>query len=294
MIRSMTGYGRAEGDVFGRRLAVEIKTVNHRFLNFTARLPQDLQRFEIRFLGLVKQTLQRGQVSVYASWDSGADDVPPVHVNREAAERAARLLRETAEALGLAGEVRLEHLLAFPAVTLPALERIDPELLWERVAALARKALEELQRFREREGADLARDMAGRLDTVERLVDEIDRLRPGVVESYRERLARRVEDLAREVPAQELEARLAMEVAVFADRCDVSEELVRLRSHLAEYRELLSAGGVVGRKLEFLLQEMNRETNTTGSKASDAAISRLVVEIKAELEKLREQVQNVE
>ncbi len=294
MIRSMTGYGRAEGDVFGRRLAVEVKTVNHRFLNFTARLPPDLQRFEIRFLGLVKQTLQRGQVNLYASWDSGADDVPPVHVNQEAAERAAALLRETAEALGLPGEVRLEHLLAFPAVTLPALDRIDPEDLWERVAALARRALEELQRFREREGADLARDMAGRLDTVERLVDEIDRLRPGVVQAYRERLARRVEDLAREVPAQDLEARLAMEVALFADRCDVSEELVRLRSHLAEYRELLSAGGVVGRKLEFLLQEMNRETNTTGSKASDAGISRLVVEIKAELEKLREQVQNVE
>ncbi len=294
MIRSMTGYGRAEGDVFGRRLAVEVKTVNHRFLNFTARLPQDLQRFEIRFLGLVKQTLQRGQVNLYASWDSGADDVPPVHVNREAAERAAALLRETAEALGLPGGVRLEHLLAFPAVTLPALDRIDPELLWERVAALARGALEELQRFREREGADLARDMAGRLDTVERLVDEIDRLRPGVVEAYRERLARRVEELVREVPAQDLEARLAMEVALFADRCDVSEELVRLRSHLAEYRELLSAGGVVGRKLEFLLQEMNRETNTTGSKASDAGISRIVVEIKAELEKLREQVQNVE
>ncbi|GAB4249080.1 YicC/YloC family endoribonuclease [Deferrisoma sp.] len=294
MIRSMTGYGRAEAEVLGRWLTVEIKTVNHRFLNFNARLPGDLQRFEHRILARVKETLQRGQVNLFAGWDAGGPDTPAVTVNREAAKRAAELLREVAREAGIEAEVRLEHLLAFPAVTEPATLAADAEALWEAVCAVLDRALQDLEAFRRREGEDLARDMAERVSAIEARVGEIDALRGRVVESYRERLRRRVEELAREVPEADLEARLAMEVAILADRCDVSEELVRLRSHIDGFRKLLDAGGVVGRKLEFVLQEMNRETNTIGSKASDAEVGRLVVEIKSELEKIREQVQNVE
>ncbi len=294
MIRSMTGYGRAEADVLGRRLTVEIKTVNHRFLNFFARLPQDLQRFEMGMMARVKEQLQRGQVNLFASWDGGGDEVPPVVINRDAARQAAEGLRQTARDLGIPDEVRIEHLLAFPAVTTPAGPGADPEALWAEVEAVLDRALSDLQAFREREGRDLAGDMVRRIEAIEAVVDEIDRRRPGVVEAYRERLGRRVEELAKEVPAEGLADRLAVEVALFADRSDISEEIVRLRSHTAKFRELLEKGGVVGRKLEFLLQEMNRETNTIGSKGADAEISRLVVEIKAELEKIREQVQNVE
>ncbi len=294
MIRSMTGYGRAEAEVLGRWLTVEIKTVNHRFLNFNARLPGDLQRFEHQILGRVKERLQRGQVNLFAGWDAAGAECPPVVVNREAARRAADLLQEVARDVGIEAEVRLEHLLAFPAVTLPGGLAADAETLWEGVVAVVDRALDGLQAFREREGSDLARDMRDRVGAIEGHVAEIDRLRSGVLEAYRERLTRRVEELAREVPEGDLHARLAMEVALFADRSDISEEVVRLRSHIEKFRELLAAGGVMGRKLEFLLQEMNRETNTIGSKASDAEISRRVVEIKAELEKIREQVQNVE
>lgn len=294
MIRSMTGYGRAEAEVLGRWLTVEIKTVNHRFLNFNARLPGDLQRFEHQILARIKETLQRGQVNLFAGWDAGGAEAPAVIVNRVAAKRAAELLREVAREAGIEAEVRLEHLLAFPAVTEPSTLAADAEALWEAVCAVLDRALHDLEAFRRREGEDLARDMAERVSAIEARVGEIDALRGRVVESYRERLRRRVEELAREVPEADLEARLAMEVAILADRCDVSEELVRLRSHIDGFRKLLDAGGVVGRKLEFVLQEMNRETNTIGSKASDAEVGRLVVEIKSELEKIREQVQNVE
>ncbi len=294
MIRSMTGFGRAEGPVAGRRLAVEIKTVNHRFLNFFSRVPGDIQRFEGQVLALVKARLQRGQVNVFAAWDGGGAGGPAVTVDLEAARRAADALRRVAEVAGVEPAVTLDHLLAFPAVTAAPTAGLDPDAFWAELEPLFRTALEDLDGFRVREGADLAADVSDRLAELDALVDRVEARRPEVVREYRERLARRVRDLAEEVPSELLDERVAVEVAVMADRSDVSEEIVRLRSHLAKFRELLDRGGVVGRKLDFVLQEMNRETNTIGSKASDAVVGEAVVEIKAELEKIREQIQNVE
>lgn len=294
MLKSMTGYGRAEGEIDGRRLAVEIKTVNHRFLNFFTKLPPDLQRFESDVQGLIKKYLQRGQVNVFATWDGAPGLGPAVMVNVEAATRAAEVLRKAARAAGVREEITLQHLLSVPAVTSPQAVALQPEELWGKTSALFEAALAELEELRAREGADLGADIRERLATIAEVVDRIEARRPQAVEDCRSRLARRVEELVKDVPADVVAGRLAMEVAIFADRSDVAEEVVRLRSHIDKCVEFLDGGGIVGRKLDFLLQEMNRETNTIGSKGSDAEISRLVVEIKSELEKVREQVQNIE
>lgn len=294
MIKSMTGYGRAEGDVGGRRLAVEIKAVNHRFLNFFTKLPADLQRFEPDLLGLVKAHLQRGQVNVFATWNGGRGDAPQVAINVGAARAAATALRQVMQETGVLEELRLEHLLAIPAVTSAAADSLDPEELWRQCSGIFASALEDLDGLRIREGTDLAADMRSRLAAVSAAVDRVETLRPQVVEEYHARLTRRIEELVQDLPAELVSERISAEVAVFADRSDVAEEVVRLRSHVEKFGELLAEGGVVGRKLDFLLQEMNREANTIGSKGSNAELSRVVVEIKAELEKIREQIQNVE
>lgn len=296
MIRSMTGYGRAEGEVGGRRLTVEVKAVNHRFLNFFSKLPNDLIRFEPEVLALVKAHLQRGQVSVFAAWSGQGNGGggEPVAVNREGARAAVEALRSLARELALPGEVTLDHLLAFPALFGPGTAAAEPEEIWKEAGRVFEEALRNLDALRRREGEDLVADLSPRFGAIRELADRVEERRPGVVEDYRARLARRVEELASGVPAEVARERVAVEVAVFADRGDVEEELVRLRSHLDKAAELLAEGGAVGRKLDFLLQEMNREANTIGSKASDAEVARLVVEIKAEMEKIREQVQNLE
>ncbi|MDF1555585.1 MAG: YicC family protein [Deferrisomatales bacterium] len=294
MIRSMTGYGRAEGEIDGRTLSVEVKAVNHRFLNFFAKLPGDLQRFEPDILGVVKQHLQRGQVNVFANWNQGADGAGRVHINLEAARQAGPLLRQAAEAAGIGGEPTLAHLLAVPAVITPTSSALSSGELWARCTPLFEAALRDLDGLRMREGEHLVADLHGRLGVIGAAVDQVEAIRPGIVEEYRARLHRRVAELARDLPSDLVQDRVAVEVAVFADRSDVAEEVVRLRSHLDKVDELLTTGGVVGRKLDFLLQEMNRETNTIGSKASNAGLTGVVVEIKSELEKIREQIQNIE
>ncbi|HSH69208.1 MAG TPA: YicC/YloC family endoribonuclease, partial [Deferrisomatales bacterium] len=286
--------GRAEGEIDGRTLSVEVKAVNHRFLNFFAKLPGDLQRFEPDILGVVKQHLQRGQVNVFANWNQGADGAGRVHINVEAARQAGPLLRQAAEAAGIVGEPTLAHLLAVPAVITPASSALSAEELWARCTPLFETALRDLDGLRMREGEHLAADLHGRLGAIGAAVDQVEAIRPGIVEEYRARLHRRVEELARDLPSDLVQDRVAVEVAVFADRSDVSEEVVRLRSHLEKVDELLTTGGVVGRKLDFLLQELNREANTIGSKASNAGLTGVVVEIKSELEKIREQIQNIE
>jgi len=294
MIRSMTGYGRAEGTVGKRRLAVEVKAVNHRFLNFFAKLPPELQQFEPEILSLVKEHLQRGQVSVFAAWDARGGADGGVVVNAEAARLAAEALREAARAAGLEEDVTLSHVLAIPAVTSPSGATLGAEALWEAAAPLVRAALVDLDGLRLREGEDLAADLRSRLEVLSRGAAEVEARRPFLVEEVHARLTKRVQELVQGLPVEVAAERVAVEVALFADRSDISEEIVRLRSHCEKFLELLSQGGVAGRKLDFLLQEMNRETNTIGSKAADAAISRAVVEMKAELEKVREQVQNLE
>jgi len=295
MIKSMTGYGRAEAEINGHGFCVEFKSVNHRFLHFFAKLPPELQCSEAKLLALVKEKIQRGQVSVFASFDQNGSRKNLKLFNVEAAKDAANQLRLLADELGIEADLTLGHLLSLPSVLSPETSpAFDQEELWDLCLPVFEAAMKDLEALRAREGKDLENDLKSRLSSIFAFVDHIEERRPEVVEEYRTRLIAKIADLEKDIPAELLAERLAMEVALYADKSDVAEELVRLRSHVAKFRELLETGGCVGRKLDFLMQEMHRETNTIGSKASDAEVSRMVVEIKSELEKIREQVQNIE
>lgn len=296
MVRSMTGYGAAEPSADGGRWWVEVRSTNHRFLEVVVRLPRELGALEDRVRAAVAERVRRGRVEVLVREDSGLRPREAV-VDTELARRYADALERLRRELGLAEPVTLGALLALPEVVRLEEVRPDPEATWEALQPVLQRALERLVDMRTKEGGRLAADLRERLGRLEGWVERVAQRAEELPRAYAQRLRQRVAELLRslEVDQPPDEARLALEVAAFADRCDVREELVRLRSHLEEARALLEGpDGPVGRKLEFLLQEMQREVNTVGSKAADLEVTRAVVEMKSELEAIREQVQNVE
>ncbi|MDR7416295.1 MAG: YicC/YloC family endoribonuclease [Armatimonadota bacterium] len=294
----MTGYGLGEVRAEGGRWVVEARSVNHRFLEVNVRLPRSLQALEDRVRAAFAQRLLRGRVDVSIIREDPARRGRAVRVDAELARQYAMALEELRQALNLSDPVPLSVLLSLPDVIRVEESTEDPEALWTELQPAVEQCADRLVRMREAEGARLAQDLLERLDRIEGEVDRIAARAPEVVRAYAARLRRRVGELLREAGVPEGavdEARLSMEVALFADRSDIREEVVRLRSHLAEARGILQQGaGSVGRKLEFLLQEMMREANTVGAKAGDLEIARAVLGIKSELEGLREQVQNLE
>ncbi len=294
MLRSMTGFGGAEGDIGGRRLFIDVKAVNHRFFNFFSKLPQNIQQFESKIQSMVKGRLTRGQISVFATWDKRGPS-QPVSLNMVAAREAAKVLENLKSELGLAGEVTLDQVLSFPAVMGAPDSGLDEAESWKRIEEIMDKALVKMEEFRVREGQDLHRDLSERLKVFQALSVRVDERAPLMVTQHKERLEKRLTELTLDAVDEALVTeRVALEVATYAERSDVTEEIVRLSSHMEKFVEILEEEGPVGRKLDFLIQEMNRETNTIGSKTPDADTSRIVVEMKAELEKIREQIQNIE
>jgi uncharacterized protein (TIGR00255 family) len=293
VIRSMTGFGAGRAQVGSETIAVELRSVNGKFCEVRAHLPRELASLEQAVSKAVKARLARGAVDVSVRREvAGSVRGLTPRVDLALASAYAKALREMQGELGLSGELNVNDLaglegvvgLADPTPDLaPALQALE--------AALA-TALDALEEMRRREGASLAQDLTARLDSVEKGAAAVQSLAPESVEGYRERLAARVADLSRGVPADP--ARLAQEVAFFAERVDVSEELTRLRSHLGQARALIASAAPAGRRLEFLVQEMNRELNTVGSKSQHAGIAAQVVELKAEMERIREQIANVE
>jgi uncharacterized protein (TIGR00255 family) len=291
MIRSMTGFGAGRGASGGEELDVEVRSVNHKFCEVKVRLPRELSALEVEVAKLVKERLARGGVDVGVRRAAGAGGLAP-RVDVALAESYARAFAEIQARLGLPGHVALADVLAAEGVV-----RLDERLLdLDAAREAARRglstALDALVAMRAREGEALARDLAARLDTVEALVARVASLAPQTVEHHRARLAERIAELTRGVPLDA--GRLAQEVALFADRTDVAEEMTRLASHVAQVRSLLRSAEPAGRKLDFLVQEMHREVNTIGSKSQSAEIAACVVDLKAEIERMREQVQNVE
>jgi uncharacterized protein (TIGR00255 family) len=291
MIRSMTGFGAGRSQSGGEEIEVEVRSVNHKFCEVKARLPRELAALEAEVVRQVKERLVRGGVEVTVRRSTAAGALSP-RVDLDLALEYARAFASVRERLALPGEVTLAQVLAAEGVV--GLEERSVDLEAARVSmgkALA-QALAALTSMREREGAALERDLARRLATLESLLGRVEALAPQSVEHYRARLAERVQELARGLVSDP--ARLATEVALFADRTDVAEEITRLRSHFSQLRGL--AGGVEpsGRKMDFLVQEMHREVNTIGAKSQSAEIASEVVSMKAEVERMREQVQNVE
>lgn len=290
-MRSMTGYGRCQIAEDGREMTVEVKSVNHRFLDLSYRLSRELSFLDEAVRTGVGARLKRGHVDIFVGYANRREDAREVRVDVELAKAYERAMRELAEAVGAERMPTLTDYARMPDVLTvqPAQEDGDAvRALFERALC---GALDALIAMREREGESLARDLALKLDGLASLRAQIEARAPLVVTEYRDKLNARVAQL---LDGQLDEARLSAEVALFADRAAIDEELVRLQSHIDQTRAALGAQEPVGRKLDFLVQEMGREVNTIGSKAQDAEIARLVVAAKGEIEKLREQVQNIE
>jgi uncharacterized protein (TIGR00255 family) len=292
MIKSMTGYGKGEAVSPQGTFTVEIRSVNHRYGEVSVRMPRAFISQENEIKRLASTVLKRGKIDVTVQWEeaAGVESIP--QVNRELAAGYCETFRQLSGELGLPDEVPLALILSQKGVLRDSGTTIDESELLPQLTGAVRSALGAIDGMRMREGEALAADLLARRRQVAEWVEQIRVRTPQMVTEYQQKLSTRLEQLLGDVELDP--ARLAQEVALLADRCDITEELVRLGSHFAQFDEALRLKEPVGRKLDFLMQEMNREVNTIGSKANDASIASLVIQIKAEMEKMREQVQNVE
>jgi uncharacterized protein (TIGR00255 family) len=288
----MTGFGAAEAATPAGRYAVEVRSLNHRFCEIVVRIPRDLAPLEDRVRALVQDRVLRGRVEVAIMRENYSKRPRTVKTDLELAQAYVSALNDLKRALSISGSLDLSVLLSLPEIVRVEEEKEDLEAAWPAIAEGVGAALDRLVAMRESEGAQLAADIHRRIDRLEGLMDEIAGRAPQVVEEYRDRLARRIAELAPGVAVDP--GRLATEVAVFAERSDISEEITRFRSHLRQFRSTLGAPGAVGRTLDFIVQELGREINTIGSKANDLEIAQRVIAVKGELESLREQIQNLE
>lgn len=290
MISSMTGFGRGEGELEGLRFLVEIRSVNHRYRDIIFRMPREFNPLEEKMKQRISQQVSRGRLEVSVTVKETSEREKKVEVNLPLARGYYRAVKELKEKLQLGEEVTLKLILGFPDVLM--VEKEDALHYWPALEDALNQAVQGLSTMRRQEGENLSRDLLLRMDTIEGLLMEIKEKAPLVVGGYRNRLQERLTDLCANLEIEE--SRLLMECTLFAERSDISEETVRMSSHLEAFGRALKEVGPVGRKMDFLVQELNRETNTIGSKANDYQLSHRVVEIKSELEKIREQVQNIE
>ena len=293
MIKSMTGYGRAREERNKRDITVEVRSVNNRYLDCTVKMPRMYAFAEDAVKKHVQQAVSRGKVDVFITVDATAADVSQVEVNRPLAAQYAAALGELAEICGVEGyQAAPETLARFPDVLTVTKADEDLETVSADLCAVLDEALAAYNAMRAVEGQKLAEDIAGRLDTIEVYTGQVEARSPETVAEYRAKLTARMEEVLQSTVIDE--QRILMEAAVYADKVAVDEETVRLRSHVAQLRTMLESDEPMGRKMDFLIQEVNRESNTIGSKCNDVAIAEIVVGLKAEVEKMREQVQNVE
>ncbi len=292
MMKSMTGFGRGEFQGEGMHVEVEVKSFNHRYCDVFLHLPRRLNSLEGQIRNLVKQRVSRGRIEIAVQSDLASLADQTLELDMNVARDLHSALRALQENLGLPGEIRLETMANFKEIFSRKEVEMDAEKEWAGIQAALEGALNGLESMRCEEGVVLRRDFGQRLKNVEEIVGAIEEKAPLVLQACRERLAQRVKELSGGIAVDE--GRLAQEVAYLAERSDISEELVRLRSHIHQFREMLDRPEPMGRKLEFILQEINREANTIGSKANDAGMAQMTVDIKGDLEKMREQVQNVE
>ncbi len=293
LIKSMTGYGRAVETVNGREFTVELRSVNNRYLDCSVRLPRMLSFGEDAVKQAVKQSVSRGKVDVYISVrsESGSDETQ-ITLNKPVLEGYLAAMRQMTEEFGVNDDISVSTVSRLPEVFLIEKPQVDEEQLLADLLSVVAKALENYDAMRCTEGQALDKDLRTRGQTILGFVAQVEQGNAQTVVDYRARLEAKLREVLENTSIDE--SRILTEAAIFADKVAVDEETVRLRSHLEQMNTMLSGGGAVGRKLDFLLQEMNREANTIGSKCTDVALARIVVDIKAELEKIREQTQNIE
>lgn len=292
MVKSMTGYGRAEDTLGGCTITVELRSVNNRYLDCNIRIPRLYLFAEDAIKARVQKVISRGKVDVFVTLDNAGGEAVKVSVNRGVADGYYAALQELSQTYGLSGDISVSLLSRFPDVLLAEKAQEDVEQRAKDICSVLDRALADFDQMRAREGERLKEDVLSRAARIEELVTLVEERSPQTVSEYRAKLEARMNEVLANTQLDP--ARILTEAAIFADKVAVDEETVRLRSHISQLREMLGQGGATGRKLDFLIQEFNREANTIGSKCNDIETAGYVVDIKAEIEKIREQIQNIE
>ena len=292
MVRSMTGFGRAQASVEGFNITVEIRSVNHRYFEFYAKLPRTYSFLEDKVKALLSTGISRGKVECSIQLEATADESVVVSVNEPLAKGYVDAIKEISEKFSLADDLTALSVARFSDVLSISKAPVDEDELWAKVSPVVSEALQGFVTMRETEGKKLCEDVLSRADTIIENVSYIESRSPETVKLYSEKLLERMKNVLGDTQIDE--ARILTEAAIYSDKIAVAEETVRLRSHIEQLHEMLNSNEAVGRKLDFLVQEINREANTIGSKAQDVDIARRVIDIKAEVEKIREQIQNIE
>lgn len=292
MLKSMTGYGRAETVAGAKKITAEIKSVNHRFSDYNIKVPRQYGFLEDRLRGLISERVSRGKIDVFINIEAYGEADKTVAVNAELAANYVDALKELCERFSLKDDISVSTVARFNDIFVSEPKHEDEEELWQLVSSTACEALDSFVSMREREGARIEEDLRARIIYMRSLAEKIDERSPKAVEEYKDKLYAKIKELVEDKNIDE--TRVLTEVAIFADKVAVNEETVRLASHYDEFFGIIESGEPAGRRLDFLIQEINREVNTIGSKASDLDIAKIVVELKGEIEKLREQIQNIE
>lgn len=292
MLKSMTGYGKCERTVDGHYFKFEIKSVNHRYLDISVRMPRQLQYMEDKIKNIISDTITRGKVEVYVNYECYSEGQYEVHVNKSLAKIYKEAYESISEFLNIENDLTVSNLTkATDVISLKAMEE-DEEKLSEIACSVLQEALDRIVAMKIEEGSKLASDVLLKNDEILKLLSEVEEFAPRVPIEYKEKMMKRLEEFIKNETLDE--SRIITEVALYADKCSIDEEIVRLKSHISQLRELIRQKTAVGKKMDFLIQEMNREINTIGSKANYLEITKRVVDMKSELEKIREQIQNIE
>jgi len=292
MVRSMTGYGRYQETVDGMDITVEVKSVNHRYYEYSSRVPRAYGFLDERLKSHVQNYISRGKVDVYVWIETVDSPGSEVCINHSLAESYVNALKELSDKYGLKNDLAAYELAKFPEVLTVKKEAEDEDAIWQSVCVVADKALERFVEMREAEGKALRNDILNRADTILKAVEFVEERSPVTVREHMMKVEARMRELLSGAAVDE--QRLLTEAAIYADKIAVAEETVRIRSHLEQLKSFLDSSEPVGRKLDFLVQEINREANTIGSKCQDVELARVVIDIKAEIKKIREQIQNIE
>lgn len=292
MIKSMTGFGRYEVEESNRKVTVEMKSVNHRYLDVNIKMPKKLSFFESSIRNELKNYIQRGKIDIFITYEDFSENNVCIKYNKELAAEYLKYLRDMSQEFGLDDDIRVSTLSRYPEVFSMEEQMVDEEEIWKVLSKAIDGAAENFVETRIKEGQNLAEDLIGKLDNMLEHVAFIEERSPKFMDEYRKKLEDRVKELLGDAAVDE--GRLLTEVTIFADKVCVDEEIVRLKSHIEATKQALTDGGSIGRKLDFIAQEMNREANTILSKANDLDISNRGIELKTEIEKVREQIQNIE
>ena len=292
MLKSMTGFGRAEVMDSDKKITVELKSVNHRYLDMNVKMPKKFSFFEAAIRNVLKKYIQRGKVDVFISYEDYTENRVALRYNKELAGEYLRYLNAMAEEFQLKNDVSASVLSHYPEVLVMEEEPVDENEIWTALEQVLTEAAVQFVASRETEGQNLKTDLFGKLEALNQKVAQIEARGPEILCAYRERLMQRMRELLEDTQIEE--NRIAAEVVLFADKICTDEETVRLHSHIKNMKEVLESGNGIGRKLDFIAQEMNREANTILSKANDLEVSNIAIDLKTEIEKIREQIQNIE